>query len=273
MENSKEMLISVIVTTYNRPSTLDKVLDSLNDQTDTNFEIIIADDGSTNETRELISKWKIKSDIPIIHAWQEDLGFRAATSRNNGIRHAHGDYLIFIDGDCLLRSNFVEQHRLLMEDNYVVAGNRCLLSPELSSQIENGKISIKGWGWSDFFLARIMGKINRLSALMIFSPKASFRYKSANNWEKVRSCNMAVFKTDIDAVNGFDESFIGWGFEDSDLAVRLINFGLKVKRGSFATTVLHLYHPETVEDQSGPNWDRFQYVLKNRGTQPIKGLT
>lgn len=271
MANSN-YLISVIVTTYNRPQALDKVIASLMKQTDSNFEVVIADDGSKGDTRRLIESWKLMSVIPVHHAWQEDLGFRAGASRNNAVRKAKGDYLIFLDGDCIVRPNFIAQHRLLREEGFVVAGNRCLLNPTLSKRVEEGKENLSHWNIFNYFLARLKGEINRLDALLTLPPSLGFRYKWPKRWERVRSCNMAVSMNDFKAVNGFDESFVGWGFEDSDLAVRLLNLGLKVKRGMFATAVLHLYHRESEEVRSGPNWERFQLVLKQHLTQPIKGL-
>ena len=96
------MKISVIVATYNWPSALRLSLQSLMRQTAHNFEIVVADDGSRNETRELIESLAKTSHVPIIHSWQEDIGFRLARSRNQAVLKSHGDYLIFVDGDCIV---------------------------------------------------------------------------------------------------------------------------------------------------------------------------
>ena len=105
------MLISVIISTYNKPQFLNKVIEGLQFQSDSNFEIVVADDGSGSSTRELIKKWQEQSVVPITHAWQDDLGFRVSESRNNAVRHSKGDYFIFIDGDCIPRYHFVAHHR------------------------------------------------------------------------------------------------------------------------------------------------------------------
>lgn len=271
MANS-DFLISVIVTTYNRPKALDRVLDGLMHQTDNNFEIVIADDGSGEETQKVVREWQTKSKVRITHAWQEDLGFRLNASRNNGIRNSRGNYVVILDGDCVPRSNFVEQHRKLSEQGCAVAGHRCLLDSNLTTLIENHKVSLNNWTWCDFFKARLSGQINRLDALITLPPKISFRYKTASNWKRLRGCNMGMFRSDIERVNGFNEDFSGWGFDDSDIAVRLINAGVKVKNGAFATAVFHLYHQETELKQEGDNWNIFCKTLSEGHVQARHGL-
>lgn len=108
------MLISLIVTTYNRPDALKLILQALNEQSDRNFEVIIGDDGSGEETVQLIKRLQAEVTYPLIHAWQKDQGFRLARVRNLAALKSHGDYLIFLDGDCIPRRNFIEVHRKLM---------------------------------------------------------------------------------------------------------------------------------------------------------------
>lgn len=271
MANS-DFLISVIVTTYNRPKALDRVIDGLMHQTDSNFEIVIADDGSGEETQKLVREWQMKSKVKITYAWQEDLGFRLNASRNNGIRNSRGNYVVILDGDCVPRPNFVEQHRKLSEQGFAVAGHRCLIDLNLTTLIENHKVLLNNWTWSDFVKARFAGQINRLDALITLPPKASFRYKMPHNWKRLRGCNMGMFRSDIERVNGFDEDFSGWGFDDSDMAVRLINAGVKVKNGAYATAVFHLYHKETELKREGKNWDRFCNTLSEHRIWATSGL-
>ena len=265
-------MFSVIVTTYNRPKTLDKVLAALQLQSYQNFEIVIADDGSGIETKRVIEAWMKKTKIPIKHAWQEDKGFRASQSRNNAVRLSQGDYLVFLDGDCLPRKNFLFQHKCLSSPGYVVAGNRCLMSSWLTEQVILGKVDPLNWSIVDFIRYRLHGGINRLDAFLTLPANCGFRYRNGTRWQRLRSCNMGLSRQDYEKVNGFDSSFVGWGFEDSDFAVRLINSGIKIKLGSFATAVFHLYHKETPEVRNGPNWKRLQYVLKSGDIYPIQGL-
>ncbi len=121
-------LISVIVTTYNREDALNTVLRSLARQTDKNFEVIVADDGSAATTEALVEAWKTKLGHPLAHVWHEDRGFRAAEIRNRAILASHADYVIFLDGDCVTRPDFVATHRALAERGWFVTGNRILLS-------------------------------------------------------------------------------------------------------------------------------------------------
>lgn len=265
-------MFSVIVTTYNRPEALGRVFAALQLQKFQDFEIVVADDGSGPETKGVIDAWVEKSKFPIRHAWQDDKGFRASQSRNNAVKLSQGDYLIFLDGDCLPRPDFLYQYSLLLEPGYVVAGNRCLLGSWLTMQIVSGKINPLEWSIGDFIKYRLLGEINRLDAFLTLPPNCTFRYRKEKRWQQLRSCNMGLSRQDYEKVNGFDSSFVGWGFEDSDFAVRLINAGIRIKSGAFATAVFHLYHKETKEKQMGPNWERLQYVLKSREIYPVKGL-
>ena len=128
-------LISVIVSTYNREDALEAVLRSLAHQTDRDFEVVVADDGSKPATAELVQAWKAKFGHPLVHVWHEDRGFRAAEIRNRAILASHGAYVIFLDGDCITRPDFVATHRRLAEPGWFVTGNRVLLSPELTTKV------------------------------------------------------------------------------------------------------------------------------------------
>lgn len=266
------MLISVVVTTYNRPLALKMVLQALRDQTDTNFEVIVADDGSREETRLMIDSIQSSLGYPLVHAWQEDKGFRAARARNLAVLKAKGEYLVFLDGDSVPRVDFIENHRKLAESGYLVAGNRLLLSKELTQTLEATCETIHNWSmiqWIRCYLAR---KINRLLPLLNLSKIALGRKLKSNSWQKVRTCNLGVWKRDFEAVNGFDCSYEGWGFEDSDLAIRLLKLGVYKKNGSFATGVLHLWHNEFDRSHEDENFNRLQSLLKNSHLKAAIGL-
>jgi glycosyltransferase involved in cell wall biosynthesis len=108
------MSISVVVTTYNRPDALRAVLDGLGGQTDRAFEVLVADDGSRDDTRELVESFARGATVPVRHVWQEDRGFRAGAARNRATALAYGDYVVFLDGDCVPRPEFIERHRRLI---------------------------------------------------------------------------------------------------------------------------------------------------------------
>ena len=265
------MLISVIVTTYNRPDALSLILKSFNYQTDRNFEVIIADDGSGKDTRKIINRMIIDSNYPISYVWQEDEGFRAAKIRNLAAMKAKGEYLIFMDGDCIPRPSFIEKHRKLAQDGYLVAGDRILLSEEYTDEVLKNETLV--WNnsllqWLNLYLNK---KVNRIYPL-IFLPCVSKLRDLNKNWKKVRTCNLGIFKQDLIKVNGFDNSFSGWGYEDSDFAIRLIHAGVKVKTGRFATGVLHLYHEENDRSLEQDNLEKLNAVLSSDKIKAEDGI-
>ena len=134
------MKLSLVITTYNWPEALSLVIESIKNQTILPDEVIIADDGSTQETKDLITSFNKGSDINIIHAWQEDIGYRAARSRNNGILKSSGDYIVMIDGDMILHTNFIQDHISSAEPGFFVQGSRVLLSEEQSKKVLAEKI-------------------------------------------------------------------------------------------------------------------------------------
>ena len=236
-------LISVIVTTYNREDALDAVLRSLARQTDRNFEVVVADDGSKAPTAALVEAWKVELGHRLEHVWHEDRGFRAAEIRNRAILASRGDYVVFLDGDCIARPDFVATHRRLAERGWFVTGNRILLSHELTTKVLRDKLVPETWSFSDWLAQRLRGGINRLSAL-VYLPLGPLRRLRRRAWRGARSCNLAVWRSDLDRVDGFDAAYRGWGKEDSDIIVRLLHAGVRRKDGVFATGVLHLWHAE-----------------------------
>jgi len=257
--------VAVIITTYNRPAALDRVLDSVSRQTHRPQQVIVADDGSDARTTAVVDSWRGRLGAPLDHAWQPDVGFRAAASRNRAARDADADLLLFVDGDCLLRTGVVAEHIRLAESGCAVAGNRILLSPRLTLAVEQGLVDPVGWGYSDWMRARVNGDVERLWPLMTL-PGHAWRRLRPTHWLQMRGCNMAVFREDFERINGFEERICGWGFEDSDLAIRLINAGVRVKSGRFATAVLHLWHQERARDAAEQNR---LHALESKSRQAI----
>lgn len=266
------MKISLVLSTYNRPDALSFALAALLNQSDKDFELVIADDGSGPETQQVVQDFQNKFLYPIIHAWQPDEGFRLSASRNNAIRQSSGDYLVFLDGDCLARPNFIQNHKSLAEKNYFVTGNRVLLSETFTKDLLASKVEAFNPSLAELFALKKQREINRIFSLLDFTSISAFRKNQSNNWKKLRGCNFAAWRKDIYEVNGFDENFKGWGFEDSDFAVRMLNKGFKRKAGSFSTTVFHLYHTETKKAQKGPSWDILMSRLKDGSSYCPDGL-
>jgi glycosyltransferase involved in cell wall biosynthesis len=263
-------LISVIVTTFDRPDALAAVLRGLSRQTDRNFEVVVADDGSAAATADAIAQWRGRLGAPLAHAWQAHDGFRAAESRNRAILASRGGYCIFLDGDCIPCADFIAQHRRLAAAGWFVAGNRILLSRELTADILGGGLEPERWG-----LLGLIGKghgINRL-APALHLPLGPLRQSAPARWEGARTCNLAVARADLDRVDGFDAAYNGWGLEDSDLAIRLIHAGVKRKDGRFATGVLHLWHPDSDRGRLPANRARLDNVIASDRVRAERGMS
>ncbi len=265
-------LISVIVTTYNREDALDAVLRSLARQDDGDFEIIVADDGSGEATAKLIDTWKVKFGRRLDHVWHADRGFRAAEIRNRAILSARGAYCVFLDGDCIVRPDFVATHRRLAEPGWFVTGNRVLLSAELTTKVLREKLTPEAWSLPRWFAERWRGDLNRMSALLHL-PLGPLRRIRRGVWQGARSCNLAIWRADLDTVDGFDADYRGWGKEDSDIIVRLLHAGLRRKDGTFATGVLHLWHREADRSQLGENELKLAGVTAGDRIRAQQGLS
>jgi len=265
-------LISVIVATYNREDALDAVLRSLAGQTDPDFEVVVADDGSKATTAALVETWKGKVGRQLEHVWQEDRGFRLAEIRNRAILLARGSYCIFLDGDCIVRPDFVAIHRRLAEPGCFVTGNRILLSAGFTRQVLDEKLAPENWGLLDWVPQRLRGGVNRLSALLRL-PLGPLRRLRSRAWRGARACNLAVWRSDLDRVDGFDAEYSGWGREDSDFFVRLMRAGLRRKDGAFATGVLHLWHPEADRSMLAANEGKLAEIVASDRIRARRGLS
>jgi glycosyltransferase involved in cell wall biosynthesis len=265
-------LISVIVTTYNRADALEAVLAALARQTDRQFEVVMADDGSGPATSAVIDRWRSRIGAPLNHVWQVDRGFRAAEIRNRAILASHGDYCIFLDGDCLVRLDFIARHRRLAEPGWFVTGNRVLLSPALTETVLREGLHPDTWTAGEWVRERLRGGVNRLAAVPRV-PLGPARKLTARQWRGARSCNLAVWRSDLDRVDGFDARFSGWGREDSDLLIRLIHSGVRRKDGRFATGVIHLWHAEADRARLSANDALMDVTLSSTRTRAQLGLS
>jgi len=241
-------MISILLATYNWPQALKLCLESLATQTDRSFEIIIADDGSTDSTKEVIEQFMASCPLSINHLWQEDHGFRKTIILNRAIAAAQGDYLVFLDGDCIVQPDFVARHQALAQKGYLVTGSRILLNEKLTQEL----INWPRWDFhrfSDRLLGeRLSGGINKYWPLKIKLGNGSWRDYKKFVWRRIKGCNMACWRADAEAIHGFDETMTGWGHEDADFVFRLQRHHIIRKSGSWATEVLHLFHK--INDQS-----------------------
>ena len=266
------MRISFIVLTYNRSDALLAVLRALSVQCEPQNEVLIADDGSRPDQVALLVRDCPTFSCPVRHVWQPDTGFTAAHARNMAANMATGDYLVFLDGDCVPNKSFVAQQTLLAERDCFVNGSRVLLSEQLSEQVCSGKIDLLQRSIFFWLLARLRGDCNKLLHLLVW-PWRLFRVKQGFEWRGIRSCNMGVWRSDFVAVNGFDEVFEGWGHEDADLVLRLSHLGVQRKNGFMATEVFHLWHRENQRNQEALNKSRVMQRMTTDLIKAERGLT
>ena len=265
------MKISFIVLTYNRSDALLAVLRSLARQCGAGHEVLVADDGSNPMQVDLLRQKCPAFDCPVRHVWHPDTGFTAARARNLGAYHAANDYLVFLDGDCVPGPSFVKAHTRLAERGYFVNGSRVLLSERLTAYVVHQEIDLLVQSFVFWSKARLRGDSNKLLYLLGW-PVSLFRVKEGFKWQGIRSCNLGVWRDDFVAINGFDETFEGWGHEDADLVLRLSHLGVQRKNGFWATEVYHLWHREQQRDQASVNKQKVLNRTKTNIVLAEKGL-
>jgi len=230
---------SLIISTYNWPQALAVCLKSALAQKMLPDEIIIADDGSGSETKQLVKKFQFHSPVPIRHVWHEDKGFRLAHIRNKAIAAAKGEYIIQVDGDILLHPYFIADHFHFAKKNSFVRASRIYINEDISKEmLQHQKININLFskGISNFFSAI------RLPLLWPFFA-TTYKNKGAERFE-IHGCNMAFWKQDAIEVNGYNEDFTGWGPEDKEFVARLLNAGKEKRFLKLGGIAFHIYHKE-----------------------------
>ena len=265
------MRTAVIVTTYNRPDALAAVLEGYLAQTDTDFELVVADDGSTPDSRAVVEAYRARAPFPIRHVWHEDQGFRAAAIRNRAAATTNADYIVFTDGDCIPPPHFVAAHKKLAERGHFLSGNRLLLTEAFTREVLDAKVPVQRWSAMRWLGARLQGRINRWLP-MVRLPDGAFRKQVAQDWEGIKTCNLSLWRDDLVKVNGVDESFSGWGLEDSDLVIRLYRAGVRHKSARFAAPVFHLWHRENDRSSLAGNQKRLDEVMKSDRVRAVQGL-
>ncbi|AUC80650.1 glycosyltransferase family 2 protein [Lacinutrix sp. Bg11-31] len=251
---------SIIISTYNSPEWLAKVLHGYNNQTYSNFEIVIADDGSKQETIDLIEALKAEMVYPIIHVWHEDNGFQKSQILNKAIVQCTTDYIIMSDGDCIPRKDFVEVHVKEREEGYFLSGGYFMLPMSISKAITKDDINkehcfnikwLKKNGLkASFKNNKITAKGLKASFLNAITPtNASWNGHNASGWKK-----------DIVAINGFDER-MQYGGQDRELGERLMNLGIKSKQIRYSAICIHLDHKRGYKNEAS--------IAKNRAIRAI----
>lgn len=246
-------LISVVVTTYNRSDALSVVLRALAAQSDRNFEVLVADDGSAEPQRQAVRRAAAALPLRTTLVWHPDVGFTAGMARNRGVEFSQGDYLVFLDGDCVPETDFIARHRALAQAGWLVNGSRVLLGPDLTRRVLGGQVQTWGQGAGFWWAQRLRGQTNK-SWPGLRAPDGRWRLQPHFSFKGLRSCNLGLWRSDFACVDGFDEAFVGWGHEDADLVLRLHHAGVRRKSGAWATEVAHLWHPEAARAHESANW-------------------
>lgn len=257
------MKVSLIITTYNRPDALNCVIQSAMNQSELPDEIVVADDGSTNETMLIVQQWQRKSLVPIIHCWHEDTGFRLSAIRNKAIAISCHEYIIMVDGDIVLHRHFIRSHKQRAALNTFLQGSRVLLSKKKTAEILLEKTS-NVYVFSS-------GIKSRLNALYLPFLSRFVSYYN-NDLARIRGCNLSFWKNDILKVNGFNEDFEGWGREDTEFMVRMLNNDIRCLKMKLEGFGYHLYHPESSKAMLMENQRILDEAIRLRATRCENGI-
>lgn len=267
------MKVSVIVAVYKDIESLSLIIKALQNQTYKNFEVIIAEDGNSNQMKEYI---KTIDNLEVKHTTQEDIGVRKARSQNNAVLKSNGEYLIFIDGDCIPYSNFIEGHISLADKQSILSGRRMNIPINLVQSIKDGKLNLLEiekniWRYSYF----LFDKQVRFRQGIHINPKGLI-YKLISKRDisaSILGCNFSCFKQDMLKINGFDESYGETAIpDDMDLEWRFQASGLKLKSCKNIANMFHLDHKIHDRGDATPYLKIMEERKQNKQYKCIDGL-
>lgn len=244
--------VDLIISTYNNPAAIVQILSCLRSGSLQPNSISVADDGSSCESLNKVKSGLEGIPVETRYYWHEDKGFRKSKILNQAINECSGNYVLFLDGDCLPHRHFIKDHKSLAQKGYFVQGRRCFIKENKVDSLLGGKTTIPR--------LILSGKVNGL--LKSFRlPKPIV--KENTDMYGLLGCNLGIWREDLLAVNGFDEDYEGWGREDSDLGARLYNRGLRRKMIYGRALVYHLNHPENKRDRLDANDKRLEETISS----------
>jgi len=253
--------VTLVVTTYQAPNDLRRVMESISCQARLPDQVVVADDGSSIDTARLIQEYQKRFSFPLIHSWQPDRLFRLSRSRNLALSRVTCEWLVIIDGDCLLPPDFIEKQLELAEHGVIVFGSRQLLDESASREIRVGGISNERI--REVTLGRKFWPV----------PLGILRKYPKRSWQRLRGFLMAMERSMVIDLGGFDERYNAWGLEDSDFAIRAIRRGALLKDGRYKTAVIHLNHPEPSKGLKSSNQKTFDALMAERERcSPIRSI-
>lgn len=242
---NKNITVSLLISTYNWKEALELVLESVKLQSLLPDEVIIADDGSQDNTKKLIESFRTVLPIKLRHVWHEDEGFRRTVILNKGIAASNGDYIIQLDGDCIMHKHFVRDHvNLALPSHYLYGSRAHIKEKSLKNLFKHKKVNL------NLFSKSVTPKEKVLHSSLLSKIYLKEEKKISS---KLRGCNMSFWKEDFLSVNGYNEDMIGWGREDSELAARLINKGVRARRLRYRAIVFHIFHKEASREKFNVN--------------------
>lgn len=254
--------VSLLITTYNWCDALRQVLISVANQSHLPKEVVIADDGSDERTATFIKELAFSFPTQLIHCWQEDKGFRAAAIRNKAISLMEADYVVMIDGDMVLHRHFIKDHLASARQGYFIQGSRVITSPAAAKKILGGNHDIH------FFTKGISNRLNTINS-PCFSALFSINDESMKS---TKTCNFSAWRSDLLSVNGFNEDYVGWGREDSDLAARLFHSGKSRRRLKLLANAYHIYHPDNSRGRLSCNDRLLSHCLEVKQARCDNGI-
>lgn len=262
--------LSVVVSTYEWPKALDAVLRALAEQSDAAFDIVVADDGSGPETASVVRRWQERFGERLTHSWHADKGFRAARARNLGVLASKASLLVFLDGDCVPRRDFVRATRAAAQPGWFAVGRRLLLSPAFTGRVLEEELPIHHWS-----AARWLPERRHRTGIAVLTARDRRKVGRLGVPEFVPDNNayspLFLTAAGFERVNGYDMRYEGWGEEDVDLALRLRRLGLRCGHLGGSGTVLHLWHPSRVEAER-PNWWLLQETERGGALEAVAGV-
>ncbi|WP_276883619.1 glycosyltransferase family 2 protein [Campylobacter cuniculorum] len=256
---------ALIITTYNQKERLGLVLDSVKRLEVLPQEVLIADDGSTEETANLIKEYQKTFPCPLKHIWQEDKGFRAAKSRNNAVNATQCEYIIIVDGDMILDSHFIKDHLDFTKHKVCLQGGRIILNQAQTDEILNGGGQYDKNNHPKLPFAFKALRIPLLSSLIYKNSRITSEVFVHKELIKgVRSCNMSFYRTDFESIGGFNENFMSWGREDSEFVARFLFNGGELRRLKFKGIAYHLWHKENDKTELSSNHKLYLHTIQKR---------
>ncbi len=262
------MKTTLLVSTYESPLALDLTLRSVTRQTRLPDEILVADDGSGPDTRAVVHE-AIRDfagrGVTVRHVWHEDRGFRAGAIRNRALASAGGEYVVQIDGDVILHPCFVEEHLAWARPGHFLCGRRGDLTPEHTEAIRDAGVPPMSFGPGDFDRTMYAFHLPWLTPL--------FLRQYSHSWTKgVMGSNTSYWHADAIRINGYDEDFEGWGKEDNDFALRLMNAGVRRRTVVWSALQYHLHHRQNDRSRLHPNTARLEETRASGKVRCARGI-